>query len=421
MESSIDAASGGQSLIESFRKADIDFSLFFHASPVPTAISTVEGGRMVDVNESFLRLIQSTREELLGRSGLDLSIWVRPKRRESIVQAVRKDGSLTGFPMKLRTRLGGIRETLASSSFFQINGVDYLISSFYDITEQKRAKEALEASEKRLQEIVDLTSDWIWEIDDQGSYTFVSTRIKELAGYAPEELIGKPYSVILHPDAAKRVVEMLGKSWERREPAAFFESTVLHKDGSHIFIEASGTPILDNQGNFRGYRGVCRNITMRKQAETLLKLREEELENERVNLEETNAALRVLLRQRENDKRELEEKLLVNAEELIQPYVAKLKASLLDSRQKACLDVLESHLKDLISPFLHKMKSQFMNLTPMEIKVASLIKDGRTTKEMAALLNVSDRSVEFHRHHIRVKLGLNNRKVNLQTYLASLQ
>ena len=139
------------------------------------------------------------------------------------------------------------------------------------------------------------------------------------------------------------------------------------------------------------------------------------------NLEEVNAALKVLLKRREEDKIELGENILANVKELVLPYLEKLKKSQSEPHQMTLVDIIESNLKDITSPFATKLSSRYLNLTPTEIKVSSLIKGGKTTKEMADLLHLSVNTIRTHRFHIRSKLGLKKRKVNLRSYLRSYQ
>ncbi|OPY13627.1 MAG: DNA-binding transcriptional activator UhpA [Syntrophus sp. PtaB.Bin001] len=128
----------------------------------------------------------------------------------------------------------------------------------------------------------------------------------------------------------------------------------------------------------------------------------------------------VLLKKREEDKNELEEKVLSNIKSMVLPYIEKVKMTMLDTTQMNYISIMESHLNEITSPFRHKLTSQSLNLTPREIQVASLIKDGKTTKEIAELMNVCPGAVALHRNHIRKKLGLNNKKVNLASHLSSL-
>jgi DNA-binding CsgD family transcriptional regulator len=162
------------------------------------------------------------------------------------------------------------------------------------------------------------------------------------------------------------------------------------------------------------------DVTAIKLAEEALKERELELELQSQKLEETNTALRVLLKAREEDKRELEEKVLANVKELVTPYLSNLKKAGLDTRQRAYLEIVESNLNDIISPFLHNISSKYLNLTPREIQVATLVKEGKATKEIAEILNLSRNAVDFHRKNIRGKLGLKNKKANLRSHLLSL-
>lgn len=147
---------------------------------------------------------------------------------------------------------------------------------------------------------------------------------------------------------------------------------------------------------------------------------EDALEEQTYNLKEANAALRVLLRHRDQDKKEFEEKVVFNVKELVFPYVQKLQTNLLNERQMVYLDIIESHLNDIIAPFLHRLSSKYAGLTPSEIKVASFVKDGKTSKEIAELLNLSTGAVAFHRNNLRKKLGLRNKKTNLRAHLLSL-
>jgi DNA-binding CsgD family transcriptional regulator len=163
------------------------------------------------------------------------------------------------------------------------------------------------------------------------------------------------------------------------------------------------------------------NITALKQAEEELRKRQVELKLQRQDLEETNTALKVLLKRREDDKHELEESLVSNVKELVFPYLDKLHNARLDSREKTYLDIIESHLNEIVSPLLRKLSSRYLNLTPQEIQVASLVKGGKTTKEISQIVFISENTVNFHRKNIRGKLGLKKKDTNLRSYLLSLE
>jgi DNA-binding CsgD family transcriptional regulator len=161
-------------------------------------------------------------------------------------------------------------------------------------------------------------------------------------------------------------------------------------------------------------------ITALKLAEESLKKREQELEEQKQSLGETNVALKVLLKQREMDKIELEQKFLTNVKQMIFPYLDKLKNTRLNPRVKTYIEIIDNHLNDIISPLLQRLSAASIFLTPQEIQVVALIKNGKTSKEIAEILNVSDTTIHFHRKNLRTKFGLKNQKTNLRTHLISL-
>jgi DNA-binding CsgD family transcriptional regulator len=137
-------------------------------------------------------------------------------------------------------------------------------------------------------------------------------------------------------------------------------------------------------------------------------------------LEETNAALRVLLRQMNKEKQQIGEIVLTNVKELILPDINKLQAAQLQKRDRILVENIDTNLKEIISPFLNQLASVNRYLTPQEYRVASMVREGRTTKEIAEFLGISDHAVDFHRKKIRKKLGLTATGSNLRSYLLSL-
>jgi DNA-binding NarL/FixJ family response regulator len=154
--------------------------------------------------------------------------------------------------------------------------------------------------------------------------------------------------------------------------------------------------------------------------ETLVQERTEQLDIEAKKLEEMNTALRVILNQRNEDKDRIEETILSNLKELVFPHIRSLKKLERSKQKRAYIEIIESNLNSIIEPFAKRLSSKFINLTPMEIKVADLIKHGKSTKEIAEMYSLSQKTVETHRSIIRRKLGLTHKKANLRTYLMSL-
>ena len=168
-------------------------------------------------------------------------------------------------------------------------------------------------------------------------------------------------------------------------------------------------------------KAVLERTTELMRSNEQLKAREAELRHQTEELNELNSALRVLLKQREQDKDALEEKVLCNIKRVAVPYIEKMKQSRLNDQQTTCLNILESNLNDIVSSFARELSSKYLALSPTEIQVASLIKEGKQTKEIADILNLSTNTIVSHRYKIRSKLGLKNKKVNLRAYLQSLK
>ena len=193
------------------------------------------------------------------------------------------------------------------------------------------------------------------------------------------------------------------------------------KDGSLFDVEYSASIIKDEQGEPLAMFGSFVDITKRRTAQRVSEKKQQELETKSKELEEVNAALRVLLKKREEDKIELEKNVLLNVNRLIEPYLEKLQGGGLSKRHKAYLKIIQTNLKDIISPFARNFSSVYYRLTPQEIQIADHIKQGKTTKDIAAIMNLSLKTIEFHRTNIRKKLGLKTRKDNLRSYLLSFE
>jgi PAS domain S-box-containing protein len=284
-----------------------------------------------------------------------------------------------------------------------------------------------------------------------GTLTFVNDAYCRFFNMTREELIGSDFKNLVPEQDRKQIEDMIaamngGMTFFAHEHRVF-------KPGGKIGWQLwTNRAVFGDRGNIVEYQGVGHDITARKEAEEALqqsvddyekqveetsaellartrqmkaeieeRMRiEEELEIKSRNLEELNTALKVLLKHHEDDREELEERILSNLKELVLPYLEKLKKTPLKADQLAYMDIIESNLNDIFSPFLRKMTSKYLDLTPREIQIATLVREGRTTKEISGVLNISSRAVEFHRDNIRIKLGLKNKKANLRSFLLRL-
>ena len=293
--------------------------------------------------------------------------------------------------------------------------VEAAIEMVEDMTEKVRMQEQLKASEKRYRTIFDTTASGTMIIEEDTTVSLVNKAFEERIGYPRKDVEGKRSWMDFIP--AEDIADIKTYHDARRtDPASApesYEARFIDREGNlrDVLVTAAMIP-----GTKTSIASLL-DITERKSVERALKEREQELEAKSRTLEEVNTALKVLLKQRDEDKIELEEKILVNFREMVLPYLEKLKTTSRTPDQIACLEILKTNLQNITSSFLRNITLKHANLTPREIQITGLIKEGKTTKDIADLFNISTRAVEFHRDNIRVKLGLKNKKANLRSYL----
>lgn len=144
-----------------------------------------------------------------------------------------------------------------------------------DIAKRMEVEAALRESQQKFQGLVETLSDWVWEVDAHGRFTYASPQIKNIVGYEPHEVIGKTPYDLMSPAEAARVSEAVGDLIQKRKPLVAMENTNLHKDGHEVVLETNGLPFFDSKGNFCGYRGTDRDVTGRKVVENELRRSEE--------------------------------------------------------------------------------------------------------------------------------------------------
>lgn len=284
---------------------------------------------------------------------------------------------------------------------------------------RKRAKQpdasadALQKCEDRFQALLNASLDSAFLLDTKGTILAINDIAAQRLQKSVTELTGKNVYALLPPQLAKRRKARINKVLHSGKATRFQDQR------SGIVFDIRIYPVIDNGGKVTQLAIYGRDITRQRKAEKQLNQRETALKSRTQELEEVNSALKVLLKQRETDKTEMEEKVLFNVKELVLPYAQELKKTRLETKQRAYVNVLQSNLENIVSPFTYRLSSQHSGLTPTELRIASLVKDGHTAKEIAEILNVSVRTIEFHKKGIRRKLNLKNRRVNLRAHLLS--
>lgn len=388
-------------------------------------ISLVRNRRQVWVNRKMEEIFQYSKDELINQTTAKLypsgeayerlgseaySILGKGLTYQTEQELLRRDG----------TRMWVKYNGKAVDPHDMSAGILWILE---DITEQRKAEEELKEyrdhlerriaertseltkSEKKYKDLVDNSLVGIYKSNLRGDHLFVNEAMARIFDFeSPEDiLLSKTFERYKSRDDRKNVIKLLKETGK----VCNFELEMVTRRGNTKFLLMNA--ILEGDV----ISGMMLDITDRKEFE-----RDIELKSAR--LVELNTALKVLLEQREKDKNELESNISHNVKELVLPYIDNLRQRYLDEQQSTYLETLEKNLKNIVSPFMRKMASAYSSLTPAEIRVANLIREGKTAKEMARILCISETSVNTLKQRIRNKLGLTYKKINLQAYLASM-
>ncbi len=371
---------------------------------------TTPAGKVITANTTFAKMygFRSAQELVASYTDIGKELYVNPEDRERFKTLCEQQGSVEGFEEQVYKKDGNKAwVSLNARTVRDRNGKTlYYEGTIEDITHRKEMENALRASEERYRTFMDSTADGVFLKDGQLQYIIVNKPFWKFFRKNEEDILhNTDFQIRPSKDAEK--ARRADKKSLKSSSIVILEETI----GNRVY-ETRRFPV-NLSDNSKGVGGFVRDITEQKRGE-------EELRIKTLNLEEVNAALRILLKQREQDKDEMEDKIISNVKKLVLPYLERLKEKRLDHEQKTYVDILETNLKNIISPFVQKMVYVYSQFTPTEIMVANLIRDGRTIKEIARISGVSENAINHHRQNIRDKLGLNKRKINLKSYLMSL-
>lgn len=380
-------------------------------------------------------------EDLVGRNCMD---YVHPGDRERLSEAMRRMREGAKMITKYRVRHRDGRYFWVANSGVPMRDRDGIVTGVVsvhrDITEQVRVEEALVESEARYRNIVEHAVEGIFQTAPDGTFISANAALAKMTGYGSvKEMLKDAGNSVMcfYADPADRVrhLDLL----EKEGLAMNFEFPARRKDGSVFWVSANTRAVKDPDGTTALYEGTVEDITARKRVEQELQAykgilekeveqqtaelrnRERELKQKTRYLEEANVALKVLLTQREKDAREVQEAVLNNVREFVLPQVEKLRPLLPDDGQRMYLDIIGKNLETVVSPYINILKRMDKRLTPQEIQVSNLVRQGHSTKTIAELLNLSTRTVDCHRANIRKKLGIHKRKINLRVRLSTLE
>ena len=376
-------------------------------------------GTLTFVNDLYCSYFNKDRNDLIGQNFFQfIPERERQKVRKHFTSLNQKKSMIT-YEHQVIAPDGILRwQQWTDRAIFAADGkVTEYQSVGIDITDLKNTETALRESEEKFRTVSEQSPNMIF-INEGGKIVYVNHKCVELMGYKKEEFYSPQFDfrTLIAPESIEKIKSNYNKHSAGQEVDPY-EYSLLNKKGERI--EAIITTKLIQFEDNQAILGIITDISNRKKAENALKEKDKKMEQQARHLEEVNTALKVLLEHREQEKQELEENLLTNITKLVFPYLEKLDKGKLNSESQTYLDIIKSNLKDVISPMANTLSSNYLALTPTELRIADMIKHGKTSKEIATMLNVSAKAVAFHRGNIRKKLGLTNKKRNLRTYLQS--
>jgi PAS domain S-box-containing protein len=357
------------------------------------------------------------------------------------VQSIR--AALPGVPIVVLT---GHDDHDFAAAALQVGAQDYLVKGQFDhdvlnrVVRYALVRNALELQLNENAQRLELAlaggglGTWNWHLPS-GGIEF-DERWCEILGYTLGEIepVISSWGKLAHPEDWAIINAALEAHMRGEAPMYESEHRMRHKDGHWVWVMDRGK-VVEWGGDGKPLRvaGTYLDITRQKQAEKILfdsrnYLQEQvgqmtsQLKELKDEFEDVNTTLKILLRHRGSDKLAAQNELVREINQEVAPFLLKLKKSIRDHKQTRLLDVLESNLQHLASSYGNTESSPFLfsQLTPVEIQVASMIKQGLSTKDIATSLSISPETINVHRKHIRKKLGLGNKADNLRSHLMSL-
>jgi PAS domain S-box-containing protein len=425
--------------ISDLRLSEEKFSKTFQSSGALMALTTHADGRFIDVNESFLTTLGFTREEVIGKTSSELQVFIDTKERDAVRKEVMQKGRARHAEVQVRTKDGLIRHGLFSVEPLYVQDKLYLLTTMIDVTSLKKTEQALqnahdelelrvrerteelqaafdilEKNERLYRNLFDNAPIGMFQANSKNGLVLrVNGALAKMLGYeSPEEMMSAITDIAtqIHADPENR--RKIITSLEQNE-WYYDEQPYFRKDGSIMTGKLAIRKVINPDGTLDYAEGIVEDNTEQKRME-------EELEIRTKTLEEVNTALKVLVRQMGEEKCEIEARFVSNVKGLVLPYVERAKKGRpLDPEQQSCLNIIEMNLNEIVSPFLQSIGQ--LGLTPRETQIATLVKAGKTTKEIAVIIGIAASAVDTYRNKIRRKLNLNNKKINLQSHLQSIK
>jgi PAS domain S-box-containing protein len=260
--------------VEALRASEERFIKVFQSNPIPMTIATIDEGRLVDVNERAIELSGYSREEMVGRTSIEIGLWAYPEERDWLIAQLRETGLLRDGLAHFRTKEGNVAPALWSADRIRLGENEVLLTTIHDISLQVEAQEKLRQSEEKYRLLAENVTDVIWTANLNLALTYVSPSSERVFGWSPSAWMSLPLRNFLTPASLETVLRLLREEIDNAGPIGSegprvitAELELYRKDGSTGWYEVSSHVIRDDDGRPLSLIGVTRDIAERKDAE----------------------------------------------------------------------------------------------------------------------------------------------------------
>lgn len=395
-----------------------NYKKIFELSPEAIFITDTKGN-IVDVNNRLSEWLGYRPEDRVGKNILKMTYLPEESKKRIKENFTRRmKGEYTPpyeneFISKTGERkVGRVIATPIKDENGKIVGNLAMIS---DVTESKLAEESLKESEEKWRSLVEYAPNTILIINSEGIIQFIN---RGGVNIDAKQYIGKSAYKRINPEYRATAMKIVKKVFSNGKSAKYILKTYNEPITGVAWYDVQLAPIKHN-GEVGSVMAIATNITKYKEMEETLKKNEKKLSYQNLMLKERNITMVEITRQLKQEKERIAEQIELNFERLILPLLTKIRNK--GSKvEKIYVDLLAENIRNITGPFGKKLSVERSGLAKKETEICNMIKNGLNSKQIASLLNISQRTVGLHRYNIRKKLGIANKKINLAVYLKTL-
>ncbi|GEM_PF-2554115 len=388
----------------------MDLELLEHLNAA-IMISDAHGKKIIFANQKAAELLGRPAADLAGLPLARLAPASQKKKHAALLKEATRKESASAEGLAVLHRDGREIPLRISASLASLPGQEALVLTLAGEGGAGHSQPGGRSEGDHFAALVAAAAELIFLIDRNGHIFYANPASEALLGYPAAELLAKPALLFIHPDDQKSVASDLARIFSGRKRKEL-QIRLRRKGGGVLSVEFKGVLVKPRQGE-ECVGVILHDVTKRKKTETLQQKQAAELAS-------LNTALRLLIEQNSKALIEQERTIFNNLQHQVLPHLAQLSKQCRAKKAQQLLGLVRDNLKRITSQFPQAIATEIPGITPREFEVATLIRRGKSTKDISLLLSLSTRTVESYRDALRRKLGLKGRRVNLRSHLGSL-